>query len=72
MSEIKDQNYSPKYDEEEKDFHVAQGIWKNNHVIFKMIEDDIDSLITRRLLSLMNGYPKVFQKQKETIVHCKE
>lgn len=26
-----------KYTEDEKDFRVAQGVWKNNHVIFKMI-----------------------------------
>ncbi len=48
-----------KYTEDEKDFHVAQGVWKNNHVIFKMIEDDIDHLITKRISKFLEGHPKI-------------
>ena len=48
-----------KYTEDEKDFRVAQGVWKNNHVIFKMIENDIDHLITKRILKFLEGHPKI-------------
>ena len=60
------------YSEAEKDFHVAQGVWENNNIIFQMIKDDIDDLITQRLLSLIEGYPNVFTQSKEATVHCKE
>lgn len=60
------------YDEEEKDFRVAQGIWKNNNIIFQMIKEDIDGLITSRLLSLIKAHPDVFPRHTKTTVDCKE
>lgn len=47
------------YTEEEKNFHVAQGVWQNNNLIFKMIENDINHLITNRILQFLKGHPKI-------------
>ncbi len=47
------------YNEEEKNFHVMQGIWKNNNILFKMIEEDIDHLITQRLLNFLEAHPAI-------------
>jgi hypothetical protein len=47
------------YTEEEKNFHVAQGIWQNNNLIFKMIENDINHLITSSILKFLEGNPKI-------------
>lgn len=48
-----------KYTEEEKDFYVKQGIWENNNIIFNMIKDDIDHLITQRILKFLEHHPKI-------------
>ncbi len=73
MLEAKNENYLPKYDEVEKDHAVAQGISKNNNILFNMIKEDIDCLITQRLLSLMKGYPETFIARNEpAIVDYKE
>lgn len=48
-----------KYTEEEKDFYVKQGIWQNNNIIFNMIKDDIDFLITQRILKFLERHPKI-------------
>lgn len=48
-----------KYTEEEKNFHVKQGIWQNNNIIFNMIKDDIDFLITQRILKFLECHPKI-------------
>jgi hypothetical protein len=47
------------YNEEEKNFHVMQGIWENNNILFKMIKEDIDHLITQRLLSFLEVHPAI-------------
>ena len=47
------------YNEEEKNFHVAQGVWENNNILFKMIKEDIDHLITQRLLSFLEAHPAI-------------
>jgi capsule polysaccharide modification protein KpsS len=65
------------YNEEEKNFHVMQGIWENNNILFKMIKEDIDHLITQRLLSFLEAHPAIAAmcSKKEFIdnsVDCKQ
>ena len=73
MSEIKDKNYSPKYDEVEKNHHIGVAISKNNAVLFEMIKDHIDSHITQRLISFRKGIPSISEPSgNSTIVDCKE
>lgn len=47
------------YSEEEKDFFVKQGIWENNNILFNMIKDDIDHLITQRILNFLEEHPQI-------------
>lgn len=64
------------YSEEEKDFFVKQGIWENNNILFKMIKDDIDHLITQRILNFLEEHPQInalCSKGKNTIAaDCKK
>jgi hypothetical protein len=63
------------YTEEEKNFRVAQGIWENNNIIFNMIKDDIDHLITQRFSAFLKGHPKIdalCSKKFSIIADCKE
>lgn len=68
----KDENYMPIYNEEEKNFHVKQGIYKNNSLIFAMIEDQIDHLITKRLMAFCAGNPALPLEKDQPIVYCRE
>lgn len=69
------ENEIKKYTEEEKDFYVKQGIWQNNNILFNMIKDDIDHLITQRILNFLKGHPQIdaLCSKTETItVDCNE
>ncbi len=70
--ENRDENYTPIYDETEKDARVAQAVAENNNILFQMIEDHIDGLITRRLLDFCDAHPAITRESKSVpIVHCK-
>ena len=60
------------YNEEEKEFHVAQGIWENNNMIFNMVKDHVDHLISKRLTELCQAYPATFIPKKGSIVDYKK
>ena len=64
------------YTEEEKELYVAQGVWQNNNIVFNMIKDDVDTLITARFLAFFKEHPKIdalCSKRSNTItVNCKE
>lgn len=68
MLEIKDKNYSPKYDEEEKNHHVAVALSQNNAVLFEVIKDHIDSLITQRLIDFRKGIPSISESLSATTI----
>ena len=35
------------------------GVWENNNIIFNMIKDDIDHLITQRFSAFLKVHPKI-------------
>ena len=47
------------YSELEKEFYVKQGIWENNNILFNMVKEHIDHLITQRILKFVEGHPQI-------------
>lgn len=58
------------YSEEEKDYYVAKAVRENNEILFNLIKEDIEHLITRRLIAFSERMEST-SKQQESIDCCK-